>query len=87
MGDCDVFLARAATFEPLSPRHSYFLGWPMSKQEIAERLEAGSDDLVPEDVVIVASDGFRERHQHHVLDEIPEDDGEPHDGGQIDIVC
>ena len=38
MGDCDILLCDR-TIEPLSPRRTYFLGWPMTRAELVERLE------------------------------------------------
>jgi len=59
MGDGDVFLCDR-TIEPLSPRRSYFLGWPMTRAELAERLETGNTAVPDGAVVVVASDGLRD---------------------------
>jgi len=59
MGDGDVFLCDR-TIEPLSPRRSYFLGWPMTRAELADRLETGNTAVPDGAVVVVASDGLRD---------------------------
>jgi len=60
MGDCDIFLCDR-TIKPLGPHRSYFLGWqPMTRAELAERLEIGTATVPDGATVVVASDGLHD---------------------------
>jgi serine/threonine protein phosphatase PrpC len=59
-GDCDIFLCGDASVEPLSPLRSYFLGWPMTRAELGDKLATGTTELADGDAVLVASDGLRD---------------------------
>lgn len=58
MGDSLLVVAGAGGVERLdTPRHR-FVGWPMTAEEIGERLQRGTCELGPGDWVVVATDGY-----------------------------
>ena len=58
MGDSAVIVARPGSGEDRTLPRNSFVGWPMSRPEIAGVLQRGRRALEPDEWVVVVSDGF-----------------------------
>lgn len=58
MGDSAVIVASPGVGEDRTRARHHFVGWPMSRPEIAGVLQRGRRPLEPDEWVVVVSDGF-----------------------------
>jgi serine/threonine protein phosphatase PrpC len=58
MGDCALYLVEGAAYRRLDRPKKLFVGWPMSRAELASRVSRGSTAAATGAWAIVASDGF-----------------------------
>lgn len=58
MGDSALVISDGESMRRLDRPHRQFVGYPMTPEDVGERLIRGSTDLEPGEWVVLASDGF-----------------------------